>query len=77
MKEKNMNITDAMTYIGVNDKTLDLFEGQYKIPNGISYNSSYIIQDNKIAVIDTADKRKEVSVYVRVKRNNKNIYKWG
>ncbi|MBQ9235234.1 MAG: FprA family A-type flavoprotein [Alphaproteobacteria bacterium] len=43
-------------YIGVDDKTLDLFEGQYVIPNGISYNS-YVISDEKIAVMDTADKR--------------------
>lgn len=49
-------LTDDIIYIGVNDKTLDLFEGQYIIPNGISYNS-YIIQDEKIAVIDTVDKR--------------------
>ncbi len=50
------NITDSVKYIGVDDKTLDLFESQYIIPNGISYNS-YIIMDEKIAVMDTVDKR--------------------
>ncbi|MBQ7352398.1 MAG: FprA family A-type flavoprotein [Clostridia bacterium] len=49
-----MNITDNIKYIGVNDHTTDLFEGQYKIPDGISYNS-YIIFDEKIAVFDTVD----------------------
>lgn len=51
-----MQLSDTVFYIGANDKTLDLFEGQYKIPNGISYNS-YIILDEKIAVMDTVDKR--------------------
>lgn len=50
-------ITNDIYYIGVNDKTLDLFEGQYEIPNGIAYNS-YVITDDKIAVMDTVDKRK-------------------
>ena len=53
---KNPKISDGVYYIGVNDKTLDLFEGQYIIPNGISYNS-YVILDEKIAVMDTVDKR--------------------
>lgn len=52
----NINLTDAIKYVGVNDKTLDLFESQYKIPNGVSYNS-YIIEDEKIAIMDTVDKR--------------------
>ncbi len=51
-----MNITEKIKYIGVNDKTLDLFESQYIIPNGVSYNS-YIIEDEKIAIMDTVDKR--------------------
>lgn len=51
-----MNITEKIKYVGVNDKTLDLFESQYKIPNGVSYNS-YIIQDEKITIMDTVDKR--------------------
>ena len=49
-----MNITKDIKYIGVNDHNIDLFESQYKVPNGVSYNS-YIILDEKIAVIDTAD----------------------
>lgn len=53
---KDINITSSIQYIGVDDKTLDLFEGQYVIPNGISYNS-YVILDEKIAVMDTVDKR--------------------
>ena len=52
-----INITDKIKYVGVNDKTLDLFESQYVIPNGISYNS-YIIQDQKTVIMDTVDKRK-------------------
>ena len=49
-----MKITDDIKYIGVNDRKIDLFEGQYKVPNGISYNS-YVIIDEKIAVMDTVD----------------------
>lgn len=52
-----MNITENIKYIGVNDKTIDLFEGQYEVPNGVSYNS-YMIVDQKIAVMDTVDVRK-------------------
>lgn len=51
-----MKITDTIRYIGVDDTELDLFEGQYPIPNGVSYNS-YVILDEKIAVMDTADHR--------------------
>lgn len=50
------NITKDLYYIGVDDKTLDLFESQYIIPNGVSYNS-YVYIDEKIAVMDTVDKR--------------------
>ena len=49
-----MNITNDILYIGVNDRRIDLFEGQYRVPNGMSYNS-YVILDNKIAVMDTVD----------------------
>ena len=49
-----MNITDDIKYIGVNDHKIDLFEGQYVVPNGMSYNS-YVILDEKIAVLDTVD----------------------
>lgn len=53
---QNKKLTDAVYYVGADDKTLDLFEGQYVIPEGISYNS-YVIMDEKIAVMDTVDKR--------------------
>lgn len=53
---KKITITDAIHYIGVDDKTLDLFEAQYPVPDGISYNS-YVILDEKIAVMDTVDAR--------------------
>lgn len=49
-----MNISKNIRYIGVNDKNIDLFEGQYTVPNGMSYNS-YVIIDDKIAVMDTVD----------------------
>ena len=52
-----VKVTDNIKYIGVNDKDLDLFESQYIIPNGIAYNS-YVILDEKIAVMDTVDARK-------------------
>ena len=50
-----MTITNDIKYIGVNDHAIDLFEGQYVVPNGMSYNS-YVILDEKIAVMDTVDK---------------------
>ena len=49
-----MNITKDIAYIGVNDRKVDLFEGQYVVPNGMAYNS-YVILDEKIAVMDTVD----------------------
>ncbi len=49
-----MTITKDIQYVGVNDRKIDLFEGQYKVPNGISYNS-YVIMDAQIAVMDTVD----------------------
>ena len=50
-----MNITNDISYIGVNDHNVDLFEGQYDVPNGMAYNS-YVIMDSKIAVMDTVDR---------------------
>ena len=50
-----MNITKDIRYVGVNDHKIDLFEGQYVVPNGMAYNS-YVILDEKIAVMDTVDK---------------------
>ncbi len=52
-----VTISDKIRYIGVDDTDLDLFEGQYVVPNGVSYNS-YVILDDKIAVMDTVDARK-------------------
>ena len=49
-----MKITNDIFYVGVNDRQVDLFEGQYKVPNGMCYNS-YVIMDEKIAVMDTVD----------------------
>lgn len=49
-----MHITDSIKYVGVNDHQVDLFEGQYVVPNGMAYNS-YVILDEKIAVMDTVD----------------------
>lgn len=48
------NITESIRYVGVNDHQVDLFEGQYVVPNGMSYNS-YVILDEKVAVMDTVD----------------------
>lgn len=51
-----ITVTEDIKYIGVDDKTIDLFESQYIVPNGVSYNS-YLILDDKIAVMDTVDPR--------------------
>lgn len=53
---KEIKITNSIKYIGVNDKTIDIFEGQYPVPNGVSYNS-YVILDDKVTVLDTVDAR--------------------
>lgn len=50
-------VTDTVKYVGCDDKTIDLFESQYEVPNGIAYNS-YVILDEKVAIMDTVDKRK-------------------
>ena len=55
---KDVTITDNIIYIGADDKDLDLFESQYVIPNGVSYNS-YVILDEKTAVMDTVDARRK------------------
>ena len=59
-------LTDSVVYVGVDDTDIDLFEGQYIVPNGISYNS-YIIFDEKIAVMDTVDARKQDEWLANVK----------
>ena len=51
---KDTYISEAVKYIGADDTTLDLFESQYQIPNGVSYNS-YVILEERIAVMDTVD----------------------
>lgn len=56
-KMSDVKITDSIKYIGVDDKTIDLFESQYVVPNGVSYNS-YVILDEKVTVMDTVDARK-------------------
>ena len=53
---KDVFVTDSVRYVGVDDRTIDLFESQYKVPNGVSYNS-YVILDDKVAVLDTVDRR--------------------
>ena len=50
-----MKITNDVLYAGVNDRKIDLFEGQYVVPAGMAYNS-YVILDEKIAVLDTVDR---------------------
>ena len=54
-KEKTMKISNDILYVGVNDHEIDLFEGQYVVPNGMAYNS-YLIVDEKVAVMDSVDK---------------------
>ena len=51
-----MDVTNDIKYIGVDDHDIDLFEGQYTVPNGMAYNS-YAVVDDKIAVFDTVDAR--------------------
>jgi len=48
-------ITDSVYYVGVNDHTIDLFEGMYEVPNGVAYNS-YVVMDREISVFDTVDR---------------------
>ena len=62
-----MEITKEIKYIGVDDTDLDLFESQYVVPNGISYNS-YVILDDKIAVMDTVDHRKKNEWWTNLER---------
>ena len=54
---KDITISEDILYIGADDKEIDLFESQYIVPNGISYNS-YLIKDEKNVIMDTIDKRK-------------------
>ena len=52
----NTTVTDSVIYVGADDTTLDLFESQYVVPEGVSYNS-YVILDDEITIMDTVDKR--------------------
>ena len=67
MNSKDTYISNSIKYIGVDDKDIDIFEGQYIVPNGISYNS-YIIKDEKIAIMDTVDKRKSKEWFENLNR---------
>ena len=67
---ENSIITNSIKYIGANDKTIDLFENQYIVPNGMAYNS-YIILDEKIAIMDTIDKSKKDEWLDNLKRELK------
>ena len=60
------NVTDAIKYVGVDDHDIDLFEGQYDVPEGMSYNS-YIILDEKTALMDTVDASKTEEWLANVK----------
>lgn len=62
-----MIISDAVKYIGADDRDIDLFESQYQVPHGVSYNS-YLILDEKTAVMDTADKRVEEQWFANLER---------
>ena len=59
------NITKTIRYIGVDDTTIDLFESQYVVPAGMSYNS-YVILDEKVAIMDTVDARKGAEWWANV-----------
>ena len=61
-----MKITDDILYIGVKDRDLDIFESQYPIPDGVTYNS-YMILDEKTAILDTVDKRASEAWFSNVK----------
>ena len=65
---QNTKLTNSIYYIGADDKTLDLFEGQYIIPNGMAYNS-YLIMDEKIAVMDTIDIRASETWFDNLERS--------
>lgn len=62
----DLKISDSIYYIGVDDTDIDLFESQYIVPDGISYNS-YLILDDKIAIVDTVDKRKAQDWWTNLK----------
>ena len=61
-----VEITNHILYVGVDDREIDLFEGQYMVPEGVSYNS-YLIMDEKIALMDTVDVRKSEEWLANIK----------
>ena len=63
-----MKITDTIKYVGVNDHQVDLFEGQYAVPNGMAYNS-YVILDDKVAVMDTVDANSNMNGWIILNRH--------
>ena len=67
-----MKIGNDIYYVGVNDHQVDLFEGQYVVPNGMSYNS-YVIMDEKIAVMDTVDAVIISETFVNMARRFRNF----
>ena len=60
-----MEISPAIKYVGVDDLDIDLFESQYAVPDGMAYNS-YVILDDKVAIMDTADARKGTEWWANV-----------
>ena len=66
-----MKITADIRYIGVNDHTVDLFEGIYQVPNGMSYNS-YVIVDEKIAIMDTVDEQFTEEWFTKLEKEMEN-----
>ena len=69
-----MTITNDIKYVGVNDHDVDLFEGQYDVPNGMAYNS-YVILDDKIAVMDTVEEEITSSVFKYKKQDLEQLIK--
>ncbi len=63
-----MTVTNDIKYIGVNDHEIDLFEGQYIVPNGMAYNS-YVIMDEEIAVMDTVDQNFTDEWFAKLERS--------
>ena len=68
------NVTKDIFYIGVNDRELDLFEGQYDVPNGMAYNSYMVIDNNEIAIFDTVDKNFKDEWLQNIERRLNGLY---
>ena len=61
------NVTDSIKYIEMDDTSIELFENQYKVPDGITYNS-YVILDDKIAIMDTADRNFQTEWFADIEK---------